>query len=229
MSAPDNGELSFDAEVAEIPAHTAFTGRKKAKLVTARLIVRRVRDPAKPATVGEQGELFPVWRYHPFFTDDPASMLQAEREHRHHADVEQAIADSEASALAHLPSGHFHANAAWLTLWATAYHLLRAAGTLASAFHAQGHHRHLARSPRPCPRQDRPLRPAPDTAPAAAMALAGLMGAVVRRRPRTARSSPASLTASPTRAHQGPTGAEGRSLQDPAGGSRLRGLGKDAT
>jgi hypothetical protein len=35
--------------------------------------------------------------------------------------VEQVIADSKASALAHLPSGHFHANAAWLTLWAMTY------------------------------------------------------------------------------------------------------------
>ncbi|NIY69547.1 transposase IS4 family protein [Streptomyces malaysiensis] len=51
--------------------------------------------------------------------------------------VEQVIADSKASALTHLPSGHFHANAAWLTLWAIAYNLLRAAGALASAFHAK--------------------------------------------------------------------------------------------
>ncbi|MER6723887.1 IS1380 family transposase, partial [Streptomyces halstedii] len=134
---PETGELISDAEVAEIPEYTAFASRKKAERVTARLIVRRVRDLAKPATVGEQGELFPVWRYHPFFTDNPDQTLQAEREHRHHAVVEQVIADSKASALAHLPSGKFHANAAWLILWAMAYNLLRAAGALASAFHAR--------------------------------------------------------------------------------------------
>ncbi|WP_224281738.1 IS1380 family transposase [Streptomyces sp. LS1784] len=134
---PDTGDLIFDAEVAEVPAYTAFASRKKSEHVTARLIVRRVRDLAKGATVGEQGELFPVWRYHPFFTDNPAATLQAEREHRHHAVVEQVIADSKASALAHLSSGHFHANAAWLTLWAMAYNLLRATGALASAFHAR--------------------------------------------------------------------------------------------
>ncbi|MEU1268411.1 IS1380 family transposase [Streptomyces sp. NPDC005799] len=134
---PDTGELIFDAEVAEIPAYTAFASRKKAERVTARLIVRRVRDLAKPAVVGEQGELFPVWRYHPFFTDNPAETLQAEREHRRHTVVEQVIADSKASALAHLPSGHFHANAAWLVLWAMAYNLLRATGALTSAFHAK--------------------------------------------------------------------------------------------
>ncbi|WP_093705264.1 IS1380 family transposase, partial [Streptomyces sp. MnatMP-M27] len=62
---PDTGELIFDAEVAGIPAYTAFASRKKSERVTARLIVRRVRDLAKPATIGEQGELFPVWRHHP--------------------------------------------------------------------------------------------------------------------------------------------------------------------
>ncbi|MFI1184254.1 IS1380 family transposase [Streptomyces sp. NPDC020799] len=134
---PETGELISDAEVAEISQYTAFASRKKAERVTGRLIVRRVRDLAKPAVAGEQGELFPVWRYHPFFTDNPAGMLRAEREHRHHAVIEQVIADSKASALAHLPSGHFHANAAWLTLWAMTYNLLRATGALSSAFHAK--------------------------------------------------------------------------------------------
>jgi hypothetical protein len=134
---PDTGELISDAEVAEISAYTAFTGHKKADHVTARLIVRRVRDLAKPAVVGEQGELFPVFRYHPFFTDNPAPMMTAEQEHRHHAVVEQVIADSKAGALAHLPSGDFHANAAWLTLWAMTYNLLRATGALTSVFHAK--------------------------------------------------------------------------------------------
>ncbi|GAA1933935.1 IS1380 family transposase [Streptantibioticus ferralitis] len=136
---PDTGVLISDAEVevAEIPAYTAFVGRPKAEQVTARLIVRRVVDLAKPATVGEQGELFPVWRYHPFFTDSPHQTLQAERAHRHHAIIEQVIADGKAGPLAHLPSGHFNANAAWLTCWAISYNLLRAAGTLAGAFYAK--------------------------------------------------------------------------------------------
>ncbi|TDE32371.1 IS1380 family transposase [Actinomadura sp. 6K520] len=134
---PDTGELIYDAQVAEIPAYTAFTGRRKSEQVTARLIVRRVRDLAKPATVGEQGELFPAWRYHPFFTDSPFQTLQAERQHRHHAVIEQVIADGKAGPLAHLPSGNFNANAAWLVLWAMSFNLLRAAGALASAFHAK--------------------------------------------------------------------------------------------
>jgi hypothetical protein len=134
---PDTGELISDAQVAEIPAYTAFTGRPKAQQVTARLIVRRVRDLAKPATVGEQGELFAVWRYHPFFTDSPFATLHAEQQHRHHAVIEQVIADGKAGPLTHLPSGKFNANAAWLTLWAMSHNLLRAAGALASAFHTK--------------------------------------------------------------------------------------------
>ncbi|MFF7581266.1 hypothetical protein ACFZBE_41140 [Streptomyces sp. NPDC008061] len=57
--------------------------------------------------------------------------------HRELAVVEHAFADLEDSALAHLPSGKFTASAAWLALAATAYNLTRAAGHLASVFHAR--------------------------------------------------------------------------------------------
>ncbi len=39
--------------------------------------------------------------------------------------------------MAHLPSGRFPANAAWLTLAAIAHNLLRAAGCLASPFYGK--------------------------------------------------------------------------------------------
>ncbi len=78
-----------DAEIAEIP-YTAFAS-KKGQAITARLIVRRVRDLNHKAGQG-QGELFPVWRYHPVFTDSPSS-VQAEEQHRDHAVVEQVFAD----------------------------------------------------------------------------------------------------------------------------------------
>ncbi|AXG76941.1 IS1380 family transposase [Streptomyces paludis] len=132
---PDTGEMVSDAEVAETE-YTAFTGRKKNEQVTARLIVRRVRRLNAEAAAG-QGELFDSWRYHPVFTNSPFGMLQAELHHRQHAIIEQAIADGKSSALAHLPSGDFQANAAWLTLWAMSHNLLRAAGSLASVFHAK--------------------------------------------------------------------------------------------
>jgi hypothetical protein len=123
-----------DAEVAEIP-YTAFASRK-GQAVTARLIVRRVRDLNPKAAEG-MGELFPVWRCHPVFTDSPFGLVQAETQHRDHAVVEQVFADWTDGPMAHLPSGHFAANAAWLTLAAMCCNLVRAAGCLASAFHAR--------------------------------------------------------------------------------------------
>jgi hypothetical protein len=123
-----------DAEVAEI-AYTAFASRK-GQAITARLIVRRVRDLNPKAAEG-MDELFPVWRYHPVFTDSPFTMLQAEAQHRDHAVVEQVFADWTDGPMAHLPSGSFAANAAWLTLAAMSGNLVRAAGCLASPAHAK--------------------------------------------------------------------------------------------
>ena len=97
-----------DAQVAEAE-YTAFTS-KKGQAVTARLIVRRVRDLNKQAAAG-QDELFPVFRYHAVFTDSPFELLQAEGQHRDHAVVEQVFADWSDGPLAHLPSGSFAANA----------------------------------------------------------------------------------------------------------------------
>jgi hypothetical protein len=125
-----------DAEIAEI-SYTAFTSRPKKLQVTARLIVRRVKRLSQAAVPDGQGTLFDTWRYHAAFTDSLLSLNDAERDHRRHAVVEQVIADIKNSAFAHAPSGRFQANAAWLTLAALAHNLTRAAGALASAFHAR--------------------------------------------------------------------------------------------
>ena len=123
------GCWASDAEIAEVK-YTAFTSRK-GQALTARLIVRRVKDlsPSQPAG---QGELFTAWRYHAVFTDSPFTMLQAEAHHRGHAQAEQVFADWSDGPLAHLPSGSFPANAAWVALAAISCNLLRAAGSLAS-------------------------------------------------------------------------------------------------
>jgi Transposase DDE domain group 1 len=123
------GAWVSDAEVAEAE-YTAFAS-KKGQAVTARLIVRRVRDLNKKAADG-QDELFPVWRYHAVFTDSPFVLVQAEGQHRGHAVVEQVFADVTSGPLAHMPSGVFAANAAWLSIAAMAHNLVRAAGALAS-------------------------------------------------------------------------------------------------
>jgi hypothetical protein len=118
-----------DAQVAEVE-YTAFASKKR-QAVTARLIVRRVKDLNRKAAQG-QDELFPAWRYHAVFTDSPFELVQAEEHHRDHAQVEQVFADLTDGPLAHLPSGSFPANAAWLACAAIAHNLLRAAGSLAS-------------------------------------------------------------------------------------------------
>ncbi len=118
-----------EAEAAETE-YTAF-GQSDGSAVTARLIVRRVRDQNQKAAPG-QGELFPAWRYHAVFTDSPFETVQAEADHRDHAIIEQVLADLYDGPLAHLPSGKFNANAAWLSIAAIAHNLLRAAGSLAS-------------------------------------------------------------------------------------------------
>jgi hypothetical protein len=125
-----------DAEVAEIE-FTAFTSRRKSEHITASLIVRRVRRLNPKTVPAGQGEMFAVYRYHAIFTDSPEPMLHAEATHRDHAIIEQVIADLKDSALAHLPSGRFTANAAWLACAAIAHNLTRAAGALATTFHAR--------------------------------------------------------------------------------------------
>ena len=124
---PDTGELISDAEVAEIE-FTAFASTKTP--VTARLVVRRVRDRAKTE------ELFPVWRCHPFFTDNTEDTAQADITHRQHAIIETVFSDVIDGPLAHMPSGQFASNGAWAICAAIMHNLLRAAGTLASDRHA---------------------------------------------------------------------------------------------
>lgn len=120
---PATGELISDAEVAEI-GFTVFTSRKKADHTTVRLIVRRVKRLGD-APAG-QGELFDVYRYHPFITNTTLDKVDADRIHRGHAIIEQTIAELKGGPLAHLPSGRFSANAAWLTCAVIAFNLARA-------------------------------------------------------------------------------------------------------
>jgi hypothetical protein len=100
---PDGGE----AQIAE----ASYAGR--------RLIVRRTR------LLGAQAELFPDWRHFALITNRTEDIARVEAEHRDHAVVEQVISDLKAQALAHFPSGHFHANGAWTVLAALAHNLLR--------------------------------------------------------------------------------------------------------
>ena len=121
------------AEVAEIP-FTAFAAQQTAHQVPGRLVVRRIPDfNAEKNTAAGQGTLFDVWRFHAFFTTTEPGVLgtvAADQTHRHHAIIEQVHADLKGSALAHLPSGKFTANSAWLVLAVIAFNLTRAAATV---------------------------------------------------------------------------------------------------
>ena len=92
--------------------------------------MRRVRDRAKTE------ELFPVWRCHPFLTDNTEDTAQADITHRQHAIIETVFSDVIDGPLAHMPSGQFASNGAWAICAAIMHNLLRAAGTLASDRHA---------------------------------------------------------------------------------------------
>jgi len=121
------------AEVAEVP-FTAFATKSKAHQVPGRLVVRRIPDVNAAANkAAGQDTLFDAWRFHAFFTTtDPAVLgtVAADATHRAHAIIENVHADLKNSALAHLPSGKFAANGAWLVLAVIAFNLTRAAATL---------------------------------------------------------------------------------------------------
>ena len=107
-------------------AETTYVGggRLRKHRRTVRLVVRRTRlaDTA-------QGRLFPEWRHHSFITNrTDLDTVAADRFHREHAVVELTIRELKDGGAAHIPSGHYPANAAWfgcaviahnLTCWAT--------------------------------------------------------------------------------------------------------------
>jgi DDE family transposase len=122
------------AQVAEVP-FTAFVSQKKADQITGRLIVRRIPELNPKQSTGQE-TLFDSWRFHAFFTTttpEDLGTVAADQTHRRHAIIENVHADLKASALAHLPSGVFTANAAWLVCAVMAFNLTRAAATLTKA------------------------------------------------------------------------------------------------
>jgi hypothetical protein len=110
-------QITYTPDGAAQVAETSYRGD--------RLVVRRVRNE------GDQAQLFPTWRYHAFVTNRVGTMTWLDADHRRHAVCELAIRDLKAGAgLAHLPSGQFNANAAWLLAATLAHNLLRWTATL---------------------------------------------------------------------------------------------------
>ena len=73
------------------PSHPPRTGSPPAWWCAAS------KTPAYPDA------LFPVWRYHPFFTNTELPIEQADITHRQHAIIETVFADLIDGPLAHIP------------------------------------------------------------------------------------------------------------------------------
>lgn len=129
----DSGQWISEAHVAETD-FTAFSSKTKCEQVPGRLVVRRVPEKnAKKLAAAGQDSLFETYRYHAFFTTIPKAVLStkaADTTHRQHAVIEQVNAELKAGPLAHMPSGKFGANAAWLVAAAMAHNLIRTAATI---------------------------------------------------------------------------------------------------
>jgi len=87
-----------------------------------RLVVRRTQvlgpDGATP--------LFATWAHHAFLSDLATDVVTLDAFHRNHAVVELAIRDlKEGAGLAHVPSGSYAANGAWLGAAVLAHNLIR--------------------------------------------------------------------------------------------------------
>ena len=124
---PDTGEWISDAEVAEV-TYTAFapppTGSPPGWWYAGS------KTPATPTRCSRSGA---TTHSSPTPTCPPQ---QADIVHRRHAIIETVFADLIDGPLAHLPSGRFGANSAWVLCAAIAHNLLHAAGTLAGQPHA---------------------------------------------------------------------------------------------
>ena len=137
---PDTGAWISDAEVAEVP-YTAFATTKDR--ITARLVVRRVKDARYPDAP------FPVWRHHPFFTNTDRPTAEADIVHRRHAIIEAAFAAPDrrpgAPALRSTPAPSSRLACSAAAICA------RPAPRRWSPSPANGHCRRLGRDPAPPP------------------------------------------------------------------------------
>jgi len=169
-----------DAEVAETEV-TVFTSRRKKEHVICRLVVRRVKRLNPHAG---QGELFDAHRHHAFVTNSSLTTIEADARHRDHAIVEQVIAELKDGPLAHLPSGRYAANAAWLAHAVIAFRprpRRRCRRLTTSCPRPVGD---AAYSPDQHPREDRVVRTKADLAPAVAVAVGVGVAQPLRHRDR---------------------------------------------
>ena len=152
--------------------------------MTGRLVVRRIPD-LNPCRKDEQGTLFDTWRIHAYFTTtDPADLdtVAADNTHRGHAIIEQVHADLKGSALAHLSSGKFTVNAAWLALAVIAVQPHPHRANHQRHRPGQGDHRHQPPQTHRRPSPGRVFSPADHPPPADRLAVGNRMDLAVHPR-----------------------------------------------
>ena len=126
---PDTGAWISDAEVAEI-AYTAFASTPDRDHRPTGGAPGQGRPLPRRAVPGLA--VSPVLHQH-----RPTRRAEADITHRRHAIIETVFADLIDGPLAHMPSGRFGANSAWVLCAAIAHNLLRAAGVLAGDHHTR--------------------------------------------------------------------------------------------
>ena len=127
---PDTGELVSCAEVAEVP-YLAFTSHGS-KAVPGRLIVRRVPERnTRQARRRRPGGPVPGLAVSRDLHQQPRPAGDRRVPAPRARDRRAGHRRPEGRALAHLPSGRFHANAAWLVAATIAFNLTRAIGVAA--------------------------------------------------------------------------------------------------
>ena len=166
---PETGAWISDAEVAE----TAYTMARTPHLSRRHRPADRAPRQRRPPT---PDGLFPIWRYHPFFTNTTEPATDADITHRRHAIIETTFADLIDGPLAHIPSGRFGANSAWAVCAAIAHNLLRAAATLAGDPSPHRPRDHAAPTPGQRPGPTGPTPTPTDPAPTPALALGNQHG-----------------------------------------------------
>ena len=136
---------------------------------------------------------------------------QADITHRQHAIIETVFADLIDGPLAHIPSGRFGANSAWVLCAAIAHNLLRAAGVLAGDRHTRARGSTLRRRIVNIPGPTGPPPTPTDPAPAHPLALVQDLACAVAQHHRT---QPTTTHDTLTTRRQGPTGAHRKSWTD---------------
>src|SRR5215218_2223902 len=115
----DQVDIAFDDQRAVASAELLLLAT-----LAERLGIEQAADQL--VDLGDQPGAARPGRYHAFVSNRVGATTWLDADHRRHAVCELAIRDLKAGAgLAHLPSGRFAANAAWLLAATLAHNLLR--------------------------------------------------------------------------------------------------------